>query len=103
MYLSDTYEGKKHDKKICDEEGPTFPKGSTLYQDTGFQGYVPVGVQIRQPKKKPKGKKLTTKEKEQNRRISSRRIIVEHVISGIKRLRIVKRCSGTGDTSWQTS
>ena len=89
-YLSDTYEGKKHDKKICDEEGPTFPEGRTLYQDTGFQGYAPAGVQIRQPKKKPKGKELSTAEKEQNRRISCLRIIVEHVIGGIKRLRIVK-------------
>ena len=90
MYLSHTYEGKKHDKKICDEEAPTFPAHSTLYQDTGFQGYAPAGVRICQPKKKPKGRKLTSLEKEQNRQLASRRIIVEHVISGIKRLRIVK-------------
>ena len=89
-YLSDTYEGKKHDKKICDEEEPTFPEGSTLYQDTGFQGYAPLDVQIRQPKKKPRGRKLTEAEREQNRLIARIRIIVEHVLGGVKRLRIVK-------------
>jgi hypothetical protein len=89
-YLGCTWEGKKHDKKICDEEGHEFPEGSTLYQDTGYQGYEPAGVNIRQPKKKPRGRELTVAEKEQNSLISSVRIIVEHVICGIKRCRIVK-------------
>ncbi len=90
LYVSDTYEGKKHDKKVCDEEGPTFPNGVVLFQDTGFQGYAPAEVLICQPKKKTKGKELTDAEKEQNRLIARFRIVVEHVISSIKRLRIVK-------------
>ena len=90
QYLSGTYKGKKHDKKICDEEQPTFPEGSTLYQDTGFQGYAPEGVIIQQPKKKPRDRELSVEEKEQNALISSVRIVVEHVIAGIKRCRIVK-------------
>ncbi len=89
-YLGCTWEGKKHDKKICDAEGHEFPEDSTLYQDTGYQGYQPAGVNIRQPKKKPRGRELTVAEKEQNALISSVRIIVEHVICGIKRCRIVK-------------
>jgi hypothetical protein len=89
-YLSGTHEGKKHDKKVCDEEQPTFPGGCVLYQDTGFQGYAPEGVEVRQPKKKPRGGELTAAEKEQNRSISRLRIVVEHVISGVKRCRIVK-------------
>lgn len=89
-YLSATYEGKTHDKKICDKEYPTFPAGSILYQDTGFQGYAPVGVNICQPKKKPHKKTLSIEEREQSLQISRLRIIVEHVISNIKRLRIVK-------------
>ena len=67
-----------------------FPGGSTLYKDTGYQGYEPAGVNTRQPKKKPHGGELTQAEKEQNSLISSVRIIVEHVICGIKRCRIVK-------------
>jgi hypothetical protein len=89
-YLGATWEGKKHDKSICDDEGHEFPEGSTLYKDTGFQGYEPVGVDTRQPKKKPRGRELTDEEKEQNSLISRMRIIVEHVICGIKRCRIVK-------------
>jgi len=88
--LSATYEGKKHDKKICDEENTRLPEGCDLYQDTGFQGLEIKGVNIHQPKKKPRGGELTSEEKEANRLISSVRVIVEHVIAGIKRCRIVK-------------
>ena len=89
-YLSGTYGGRKHDKKICDEEGHAFPEGSVLYQDTGYQGYAPEGVDVKQPKRKPRGKELSDEDKERNGLISSVRIVVEHVISGIKRCRIVK-------------
>jgi len=89
-YLSQTHEGKKHDKKICDEEAPTWPEGCTVYQDCGFEGYAPPGVTVQQPKKKPRGGELTPAEKQQNAAISRVRIVVEHVIGGIKRCRIVK-------------
>ena len=89
-YLGRTWEGKKHDKSISDEEGHEFPKGSILYKDTGFQGYEPAGVETRQPKKKPRGGELTVEEQEQNSLISKIRVIVEHVLSGVKRCRIVK-------------
>jgi hypothetical protein len=90
QYLSQTHEGKKHDKKICDEEQPTFPPGSRLYQDTGFQGYAPAGVKTWQPKKKPRGQDLSARDKRRNHRISQVRIVVEHVLAGVKRCRIVK-------------
>jgi len=89
-YLSQTYEGKRHDKKIVDEENPTYPEDIGVYQDTGFQGYAPAGVQTFQPQKKPKGEELTSEQKERNRLISSIRIVIEHIIAGIKRCRIVK-------------
>jgi hypothetical protein len=89
-YLGATHAGKKQEKAICDEEQPPFPEGSTLYQDKGFQGYAPAGVTIRQPKKKPRGGQLTPEEKQQNALISRLRIVVEHVIAGVKRCRIVK-------------
>src|SRR2546427_11012694 len=92
-YLSQTYEGKRHDKKIADEESPTYPADIGVYQDTGFQGYEPEGVKTFQPQKKPKGKELTLEQKEQNSLISSIRIVIEHIIAGIKRCRIVKDLS----------
>ncbi len=90
LFLTSTCEGKKHDKRITDEAGYTFPEGSTVYQDTGFQGFCPEGVLIVQPKKKPRGGELTPDEKAENRRISGIRIRVEHAIGGVKRYRIVK-------------
>lgn len=71
MYLSRTYEGKRHDKKIADEENYDFPPGSKLLKDTGFQGYRPAGVTTIQPKKKPRGGELTPTEKLISRAISS--------------------------------
>src|SRR6516165_2831680 len=69
-YLSQTYEGRRHDKKIVDEENPSYPTDISLYKDTGFQGYEPAGIKTFQPQKKPKGKELTTEQKEQNSLIS---------------------------------
>lgn len=89
VFLSDTYEGKKHDKKIADEEEYQFPAESTLWQDTGFQGYAPDGVTIQQPKKKPRNAELSDAEKEKNQAISKVRVEVEHHIGGIKRCQIV--------------
>src|SRR5918999_2623071 len=89
-YWSETYPGRIHDKRICDIEEPVFPPAINLFQDTGFQGYQPPGVTIYQPKKKPKGQELTEADKAENKIISSIRILVEHIISGVKRCRIVK-------------
>ena len=80
-YLSETYPGRIHDKRICDEEELVFPPDIGLFQDTGFQGYHPVGVHMYQPKKKPKGKELTPEEKAENKIISSIRILIEHIIA----------------------
>lgn len=56
-YLSATYPGKEHDKKIADAEGISYPPDAILYKDTGFQGYEPAVRETRQAKKKaaPRG------------------------------------------------
>jgi len=90
IFLSRTCGGKKHDRKICGEENPAFPGGSTVFKDTGFQGYEPGNTVCYQPEKKPRGKELPAEDKIFNRMISGVRVIAEHVISGVKRLRIVK-------------
>ena len=88
--LSETVDGRSHDKKLADEQALSFPKNSKLWQDTGFQGYAPDGVIIIQPKKKPRGRHLTYAEKDRNRRIARQRIHVEHSISGVKVFSIVR-------------
>jgi len=89
-HLSETCPGKVNDKKIADQEALAYPEGVHLYQDKGFQGYAPEGVIVHQPKKKPKGGDLTDEEHEQNRLISRVRVAAEHIIAGVKRVRIVK-------------
>lgn len=99
LWLSKTYDGHVHDKKIADEQTLKLPDGVTLWQDTGFLGHSPKNVKIKMPTKKPRGKELTEAQKEENKRISSFRIIVEHAIGGAKRCRIVKerlRCRKFG-------
>ena len=89
VFLSDTYCGSVHDKAICDGEEYRFPAGSTLVQDTGFQGFAPPGVTIRQPKKKPRNQPLSEADKQRNREIAKERVESEHQISGIKRCNIL--------------
>jgi DDE superfamily endonuclease/Helix-turn-helix of DDE superfamily endonuclease len=51
-FLSGTYVGKTHDKKIADQEAIAYPPGTVLHKDTGFQGYEPAVRQTCQAKKK---------------------------------------------------
>lgn len=51
-YLSQTYPGKTHDKRMADEEGISYPPAATVYKDTGFQGYEPAVKKTCQAKKK---------------------------------------------------
>ncbi len=90
VLLSDTAEGKKHDKKLSDETAVSFPSHSTLFKDTGFQSYEPTGVLTFQPQKKPRGQVLSVAARFLNKLIASVRMTVEHVICGVKRCRIVK-------------
>ena len=51
LYLSHTYPGKMHDKKVADTENIAYPTQMALSKDTGFQGYEPKVRKLYQPKK----------------------------------------------------
>ena len=107
LFLSDTVESKKHNKKVADETKYTLPKDSTLVQDTGFQGFNLTNVAILQPKKKPRGQALSDLDKHINQWIATFRVRIEHAIGGVKRYRIVKdkiRCwkAGFRDAVFET-
>jgi hypothetical protein len=87
--LSKTVEGKKHDKTATDDQQYRYPDKSSIWKDTGFQGYEPQNTTTYQPKKKPRDGELTQEEKDKNRTISQQRIFVEHSIGGVKICRIV--------------
>lgn len=50
-YLSPTYAGKTHDKKVAECQQIAYPRRSVLRQDTGFQGYDSKVKDTHQPKK----------------------------------------------------
>jgi len=88
-FLSDTYEGRVHDKSIADEAKYSLPTASLLYQDVGFRGFDMHGVLVIEPKKKPRYRRLTPQEKANNRRRSSVRVRIEHVIG-----KVMETCCG---------
>src|SRR4029453_3837227 len=67
----------------------TFPPGCVLLKDTGCQGCEPDHVSTYQLKKKPRQQARSAEEQAENTLIASIRILVEHVIAGVKRCRIV--------------
>lgn len=93
LYVSPTKAGKVHDYNIFKEEalGNNIPKEIGINLDTGFQGIGKDYPWLKSiiPKKKPKGGELSSEEKESNKRKSKKRVIIENVIAGVKRLRIV--------------
>ena len=89
-YLSQTFPGATSDKKAADLEAIQYPPGSRLTKDRGFQAYEPAGVLTIQPKKQRRGQFLSLIDQIANRLIAQDRIVIEHVIAGVKRCRIVK-------------
>jgi hypothetical protein len=89
-YLGPTVGGSHHDKQVATDAQIVYPAGSTLTQDMGFQSYAPEGVHVIQPKKRKRGGWLSIYDLLSNRLISKTRILVEHVLSRLKRCRIVK-------------
>ena len=90
LYLSDTVEGKRSDKKLAQEIGLDLPADSCVLQDLGFMGLDLPGVELLQPYKKKRGGKLSVFERLSNRVLSSSRVYVEHVFSAVKRFRSVR-------------
>lgn len=62
-----------------------------MWVDTGFQGVLKQHTNTLIPKKATKGKPLTLRDKEENKLISSFRVVVEHAIAGIKRFGVVSQ------------
>jgi hypothetical protein len=89
LFLSDTYPGSTHDKRIADATPYPLPAGSRLLQDLGFLAFTLDHVEIIMPTRKPRGRALTRAQKAANRRITRRRVRIEHVNSRVKRCRIV--------------
>jgi hypothetical protein len=78
--------GPTSDIKICRQTLNKFESEQQLIGDKAYVGEA----QISTPSKKPKNGELTTEEKEENKKLSSRRIYVEHLIRSIKIFRVAQ-------------
>jgi hypothetical protein len=90
LFLSDTYAGRVHDKRIAEATPYPLPAGSRLLQDLGFLAFTLPHVAILMPTKKPRGEELTWEQHMANQALHCRRLRIEHVYSSVKRGRIVK-------------
>ena len=90
LFLSDTYGGRVHDKRIADATPYPLPARSRLLQDLGFLAFTLPQVEILMPTKKPRGEELTREQQWANQALNQRRLRIEHVNSSVKRCRIVK-------------
>lgn len=87
LVLTPTKSGRRHDKRLSDKTGifQNLPPAVTAWLDTGFQGVRKDHPNSLIPRKKTRGHPLTEEDKQENRLISSFRVIIEHAIGGMKR------------------
>jgi DDE superfamily endonuclease len=88
-FLSETSEGRTHDKRMAEATPSPLPAGSRLLQDLGFLACTLDRVESIMPTRKPRGRALTRRQKTANRRIARRRVRIAHVNSSVKRGRMV--------------
>jgi len=81
--VSPTAAGKVHDKKVYDRARTLIPPGVAAYGDTGYQG-----TGLRTPVKKKPKRELSQRQRRGNRRLSRKRIAVEHGIGKMKIWRV---------------
>lgn len=89
IFMSTTKSGRRHDKKVTDKTGliEAIPKDVTIWTDTGFIGIQRLHSNCVFPDKARKNFPLTETQKQNNRIISSLRVISEHAIGGMKRFK----------------
>jgi hypothetical protein len=93
-YISYCCEGKRHDFSLLKNEfksdKPWF-NDFNIHLDLAYIGFLDK-YQCKNlfiPHKKPKNKPLTENQKEENKQLSSKRVIVEHSFAGLKRFRVL--------------
>lgn len=91
LVVSPTKPGRRHDKNCADriQLAENVPKHVGIWEDSGLQGMQNKHPNTAIAKRGCKNRPLTTTEKQENKVISSFRIVVEQAIGGMKRYRAV--------------
>ena len=91
LILSQARAGKVHDKRAHDEDdiAGSIPEEIPIEVDSGFQGLQKQYDNIHLPHRKPRAKELSETQKEENRLLSSTRVVCENAFAGVKRYNAV--------------
>ena len=83
--------GRRHDYKLFVNSKVRFHPDTESLVATIFQGIAKLHANCRLPKNRPRGGKLTKKDKQYNRGLASRRVVIEHVNRPLKVFRILSQ------------
>ena len=81
--------GSKHDFQLFKDDGCDFVKHLRILADAGYQGLSELHENSQTPFKKSKFHALTKREKQQNRALARKRIVIEHIFRSLKVFRIL--------------
>ncbi len=81
--------GSKHDFQLFKDDQLDIAQPIRILADTGYQGLAELHENCQTPCKKSKYHPLTRKEKQRNRALARKRILIEHIFRKLKVFRIL--------------
>ena len=81
--------GSKHDFQLFKDDGSDFTEHLRILADAGYQGMAELHENCQTPFKKSKYHALTQREKQRNRALARKRIVIEHIFRKLKVFRIL--------------
>jgi transposase len=81
--------GSKHDYQLLKDDGSHIAEQIRVLADAGDQGLAELHENCQTPFKKSKYQPLTKKEKQRNRSLARKRILIEHIFRKLKVFRIL--------------
>lgn len=88
MATAFTY-GSKHDFQLFKDKQMKIAEHIRILADAGYQGLADLHENCQTPFKKSKFHSLTQKEKQKNRTLAHKRILIEHIFRKLKVFRIL--------------
>ena len=81
--------GSKHDFQLFKEDQTNIAEHIRILADAGYQGLAQLHANCQTPFKKSKYYPLTKRQKQRNRTLARRRILIEHIFRKLKVFRIL--------------
>ncbi len=82
-------QGSKHDFQLFKDDQLTIAAHIRILADAGYQGLAELHENCQTPFKKSKYHPLSKKEKQKNRSLARKRIVIEHIFRKLKVFRIL--------------